>query len=405
MTASLPALLGSAPLCPHGPPDWPPADETVRAALEAALRDGSWGKYDAGHVRRLEERLAEGHGVGHALACGSGTFAVEVALRALRIGPGDEVALAAYDYPGNFLSVHAIGAHPVLVDVDADNWNLSVDALRSLLREPGRIRAVLVSHLHGGLVPMSELMEVCAGQGVAVIEDAAQAAGATVQGRPAGSWGDVGVLSFGGSKLLSAGRGGALLTRRADVRQRARLVLGRGNNLVCPLSELQAAVLAPQLDLLPQRHARRARAVAFLGEALADLPGLRLFRNRADGAPAYYKVGWQLEEARAGLPRARLVAAVRAEGVALDEGFRALHTGRSASRWRAAGSLEQADRTHRGALCLHHPVLLGDMGELRLVADALRRVWLHAEALTGLLLPAPRPGERMDARDQGGRGS
>src|SRR5262249_44170513 len=113
----LPALLGGPAVRPQGPPDWPPPDESVRQALESAWRDGSWGKSHGGHVAALEARLADYHGVGHVLACGSGTFAVELALRALQVGPGDEVVLAAYDYPGNFLCVHAVGAMPVLVDV------------------------------------------------------------------------------------------------------------------------------------------------------------------------------------------------------------------------------------------------------------------------------------------------
>src|SRR5256885_2272952 len=118
-------------------------------------------------------------------------------------------------------------------------------------------RAAVVSHLHGGIVPMRQVMQVAAARGVAVVEDAAQAPGAVVQGRKAGTWGDAGVLSFGGSKLLTAGRGGALLTPHADVHQRARLVLNRGN-ITCPLSELQAAVLLPPLDKLNARNARRA---------------------------------------------------------------------------------------------------------------------------------------------------
>src|SRR5947209_13545643 len=201
--AALPALLGGEPVRPGGPPGWPCPDEAVRAALEAAWRDGSWGRYDGGHVRRLEERLAAWHGVPFALACGSGTFAVGLALRALKVGPDDEVVLAAYDYGGNFLSVHAVGAVPVLVDVDPSNWNLAPERLTEAFSPS--TRAVIVSHLHGGLVPMREVMMLAAAHGVAVVEDAAQAAAASVQGRPAASWGDVGVLSFGGSKLLSAG--------------------------------------------------------------------------------------------------------------------------------------------------------------------------------------------------------
>jgi dTDP-4-amino-4,6-dideoxygalactose transaminase len=295
------------------------------------------------------------------------------------VGPGDEVVLAAYDYGGNFLAVHAVGALPVLADVEADNWNLAPEALGQAFGPA--TRAVIASHLHGGLVPMRELTALAAAHGVRVVEDAAQAPGATVQGRPAGTWGDAGVLSFGGSKLLSAGRGGALLTRHADVHQRARLALHRGNQ-VCPLSELQAAVLLPQLDRLAERNAHRARAAAFLARRLGAVPGLRPLRNReAAGEPGYYKFGLQFDAGRFGLSRARLVAAARAEGVALDEGFRALHAGRSPSRFRQAGPLTEADRAHAGAVVLHHPVLLGTEAELEQVAAAVEKVHAHAGRL------------------------
>src|SRR4051812_35317257 len=99
------------------PPSWPPTDPEILAALRAAFADGSWGRYHGGHVERLEARLAEYHAVPHALTCASGTLAVEAALRAVGVGPGDEVILGAYDYESNFLSGHAIGAVPVLVDV------------------------------------------------------------------------------------------------------------------------------------------------------------------------------------------------------------------------------------------------------------------------------------------------
>jgi perosamine synthetase len=382
MTADngLPAILGGEPIRPQGPPAWPSADEAILEAMLAAYRDGSWGRYHGGHVARLEQRLAVMHQVEHVLTCGSGTFAVELALRALKVGPGEEVVLAAYDYGGNFLSVHAVGAHPVLVDVDAENWNLAPESLAAAFGPA--TRAVIVSHLHGGLVPMREVMALAGRHGVAVIEDAAQAPGARVQGRPAGTWGDVGILSFGGSKLLTAGRGGALLTRRADVAQRARLWLQRGNHL-CPLSELQAAVLLPQLDRLADRNASRLRAVRFLEEQLRDVPGLQPFRNRPleDSTPTFYKLGFQFDAGRFGLARERFILAMRAEGIAMDEGFRALHLGRSPSRWRSPGPLPQAERAHEGAVVLHHPILLGSDDELRQVVGAVAKIHFHAQRL------------------------
>jgi dTDP-4-amino-4,6-dideoxygalactose transaminase len=382
-TQEPPALLGGPPVRPQGPPEWPVPDEAVLQALQAAYRDGSWGKYHGGQVARLEERLAEYHGLPFALTCASGTFAVELALRALQVGPGDEVLLAAYDYPGNFLSVHAVGAVPVLVDVDPGNWNLAPERLEAAIGPA--TRAAIVSHLHGGVVPMSAVVATAARHGLRVIEDAAQCPGAWVHGRRAGTWGDVGVLSFGGSKLLSAGRGGALLTPHADVHQRARLVLHRGN-LVCPLSELQAAVLLPQLDKLDARNAHRAKSAALLREGLADVPGLRPFVNAADGGetqPGYYKVGLQLDEETFGLSRDRLIAAVRAEGVALDEGFRALHAGRSPRRFRQADSPTEAERAGRGAVVLHHPVLLGSPDDVAEVSRAIRKVWANRERVRG----------------------
>src|SRR5439155_3874854 len=121
-------------------------------------------------------------------------------------------------------------------------WNFDASRLEAVIGPT--TRAIIVSHLHGGLVPMRELMAIAAARGLRVVEDAAQAPGSQVQGRTAGTWGDVGILSFGGSKLLTAGRGGAILSRHADVLQRVRAWTFRGNS-IAPLSELQAAVLLP----------------------------------------------------------------------------------------------------------------------------------------------------------------
>lgn len=360
--------------------DWPISDDDVLHALQAAYYDGSWGKYHGPHVERLETRLAAYHDLPFAQTCASGTFAVELALRALKIGPGDEVLLAAYDFSGNFLGVHAVGAHPVLVDVAPDNWNLAADGLEAALGPA--TRALIVSHLHGGLAPMREITAWAAEHSIHVIEDAAQCPGARIQGRRAGTWGDVGILSFGGSKLLSAGRGGALLTCHADVQQRARTWQNRGN-LVAPLSELQAAVLLPQLDKLDARNQQRSAAAAGLAGLLADVPGLRPFANAVpDSEPGYYKVGFQLDEAAFGLSRERFVAALRATNVAFDEGFRALHVGRSPSRFRAVGALAEAGRAHEGCVILHHPVLLGGDRAIEEVAQAVRTVYANRQRLS-----------------------
>ncbi|MCI0683997.1 MAG: DegT/DnrJ/EryC1/StrS family aminotransferase [Gemmataceae bacterium] len=383
--SDLPAVLGGNPVRPQGPPAWPLADPEVFDALTRAFRDGSWGVYHGPDCAALEQALRDFFQVEHVLLCGSGTCAVELGLRALTVGAGAEVLLAAYDFPGNFLDIHAVGALPVLVDVDAANWNLAVDHLDAA--HTPACKAIIASHLHGGLVAMEQLSNWARERGLAVLEDAAQCPGALVQGRPAGTWGDAGVISFGGSKLLSAGRGGALLTHRADVWQRARTHALRGN-LVCPLSELQAAVVAPQLRRLTERNARRAANVADLLRLLNGVPGLQPLANpRGLGQPAYYKLGFQYDAAAFGLPREAFIAAVRAEGIALAAGFPAAHVGRSPRRFRQGTPLGEAERAHRGCIVLHHPVLLGTTAEMDEVARAIRKMEEYRDALQGCQIP------------------
>lgn len=374
-----PALLGGPPVRPHAPPDWPPYDEDVQQALAQCIEDGSWGKYHGGNVEKLEYALAELQGVSHAATCASGTAAVELALHVLKVGRGGEVVLAAYDYSGNFLNVHAVGAMPVLTDVAPGNWNALPEHLDAAISP--QTQAIIVSHLHGGLVPMREVTAMASRRGIPVIEDAAQATGAMVQGRRAGAWGDVGILSFGGSKLLTAGRGGALLFRDRALLQRLRIHVQRGNH-ISPLSELQAAVLLPQLEKLDARNSVRLGSVERLTQLLDTIPGLSPFKNGSiDGRPSFYKVGWQYSPEGFGLPRARFVAALRAEGVAFDEGFSAFHIGRSPRRFRAAGLLPEAERAHTDTVILHHPVLLGTPSDLEEVAAAVRKVHVNRDQL------------------------
>ncbi len=340
--------------------------------MQQAYADGSWGRYHGPHSARLIAALAEMFGIEHVGLCCSGTFAVELALRGLKIGPGDEVILAGYDFPGNFRAIEAAGALPVLVDIDPHNWNLDPMRLAEGLSQ--KTRAILVSHLHGGLAPMPEIMEFAVGHGLAVVEDICQAPGARVAGRVAGTWGDVGVLSFGGSKLLTAGRGGAIFTRHADVHQRAKIFCEQGNHAF-PLSELQAAVLLPQAAKLAARNAQRTKAVERLWHSMHDLPGLRALVNAtSDAEPAHYKVGMQyLPEEAGGQPRDEFIRAVQAEGVALDAGFRGF-TLRSSRRCRAAGDLAESRRAATSGLVLHHPVLLEPLNVIDFVASAIGKV-------------------------------
>lgn len=380
-----PAVLGGTPLRPEGSPGWPPEDPAIVEVLHRAAIDGSWGRYHGPHTTALSEQLVGLHGLEHVVLCASGTVAVELALRGLKIGPGDDVVLAAYDFRGNIQDVLCVGATPVLVDIRPDNWNLDVSLVEAAVTDA--TRAVLVSHLHGGLVDMPALRELADARGLAIIEDACQVPGARVCGRTAGAWGDVAVLSFGGSKLLSAGRGGALLTNDEGIVQRVKLYTQRGNEAY-PLSELQAALLVPQLDALAQRNTRRGVAADRLIEGLARCPGLTPFTNpaRADSQPGYYKLGLQFHPAGcSNLSRDAFAKAIRGEGVAIDPGFRSLHKSHAHRRFTAPHELPHADQADDHVLVLHHPVLLGSDDELGQVLTAIDRVANHAEEIGRLL--------------------
>jgi len=373
----LPALLGGTPLFGAVESPWPPSDPAIEQVLQQMSQDGSWGRYFGPHCERLAERLQEHYACEHVLLCSSGRAAVELAMRGLRVEPGNEVALSAYDFHSNFAGIHQVGATPLLCDVQPTDAQLDVAGVDAGLA--GNTVAIIASHLQGGVVDMPALRGLADERGLAIVEDACQASGAMIAGRPAGMWGDVGVLSFGGSKLLTAGRGGALLTNRSDVMQRIRRYL-RGDNHAYPLSEMQAAVLLPQLVQLADRHQRRQEAVGNIDEVVAKISGLVCFASPAiDASPAYYKVGMFYDpDAFDGLPRERFVEALRTEGLTIDVGFPALQTIHSPRRFRADGELTAASCAGEHVVGLHHPILLAADVDWSLLEAAVDRVRRHA---------------------------
>lgn len=359
----------------EGPFDWPLADEEVRAALAAAFCDGSWGRYHGPQGEKLGEDLRSQFACEHALLCSSGTIGVELALRGCEVSAGDEVLLAGYDFPGNFRAVEAVGARPVLVDVELDSWCLAVAALAEVRRQ--RVQAVIVSHLHGGLADMPKIVALARQRGWSVVEDACQQPGARLEGRPVGCWGDAGVLSFGGSKLLTAGRGGAVLTNDARIHQRMKVYSERGNSAF-PLSELQAAVLRPQLAKLDRRNRLRSERVNIIMQATEGLGQcLRPIARRVDAEPAYYKLAWSLiaaecEPKKSDLRlRDVLIERLQAAGAPIDMGFRGF-TRRSKRRCEKVGTLEHSARLSQSTLLLHHPVLLAEQTAALKVGQVLK---------------------------------
>jgi perosamine synthetase len=382
------AIEGGPPVFPEGAPSWPMPDDDVRDMLMSTCAGALWGKYAGPFTTALCTALRELHDIEYVLPCCSGTFAVELALRAVGVRADDEVILAGYDFPGNFRAIEAVGAMPVLADIDPRTWCLDVHQFGRQETGSGqplvgtRTRALIVSHLHGGLAEMQQLGDVARSHGVAIVEDACQAHGAYWHGRAAGAWGDVGVLSFGGSKLLSAGRGGAILTNDPHVYQRAKIHVQRGNDAF-PLSELQAAVLLPQISKLRQRNASRRTSVQLLRDACGDMASLELVHvDEVRGSPSYYKVAFRYAgPAVRQVSRDQILAALTAEGLDMGPGFRGFAR-RGPRRCRKVGPLTHSAAAAEETFLLHHPVLLESPAVIGRVALALHKVirWCDAQS-------------------------
>lgn len=360
-------------------------EDATNDVLRAMIETGDWGRYHGRHVPELCRKLAEYHSIEHVLLCSSGTSAVELALRGVGVQEGDEVILAAYDFKANFQNVLHLRATPVLIDVDPATFQFDVSQLQAALTP--KTRAILVSHLHGGVVDIRRVREIAEPRGIAVIEDACQNPGAMLYGKRAGTWGDVGVLSFGGSKLLTAGRGGAVLTVQSSIAERVKRYVLRGNDAY-PLSEIQAALVVPQLDALDAMNAKRCRAVLQIRSALSDIEGLTPLQLPTGVLqPGYYKLGFCFSATDFGLSREHFVSALRAEGVAIDAGFRGNHLIHGSRRFRAVGELVHATRADEQIVTLHHPVLIEEEPAIGQVVDAVRKVHRHAALIGRITLP------------------
>ena len=147
---------------------WPLPDDDIALILQAMLSDGAWGRYEGEYGARCCAALRDSFGLPHVLLCSSGTIAVEIALRGLGVRPGDEVAVAAYDFPGNFRAIEAVGARPVVVDIEPSSWSLDPQQLEEALGPA--TRAAIFSHLHGRLAAAATLCRADCSDGYAPIK-------------------------------------------------------------------------------------------------------------------------------------------------------------------------------------------------------------------------------------------
>jgi dTDP-4-amino-4,6-dideoxygalactose transaminase len=268
--------------------------QTIGAEISAAVQDVlTSGCYIGGAmVESFEKQFADYTGVRDCIGCNSGTDALYLALRALEIGPGDEVITTPFTFIATAEVISVVGAKPVFVDIDAQTFNLDLTKLEAAITK--QTKAIIPVHLFGQPMDMSELMAIASRHKIAVIEDCAQAVGADWAGSKVGSMGHIGCFSFYPTKNLGAcGDGGAVTTNDPEIATKIRMLREHGMSRIryrheetgvnSRLDALQAAVLQIKLRHLDEWNQARSEVAARYQELLQPVPGVVIPQEVAGG--------------------------------------------------------------------------------------------------------------------------
>ena len=336
------AVEGGTPIRERRFAPWPHFEWDEIKAAESVLRSGKVNYWTGEEGQLFEKEFAGFAACKHGVALANGTVALELALYALGIGPGDEVVVPSRTFIASASCAVMRGAIPVVADVDATSQNLTAETIRSVLSP--RTKAIVAVHLAGWPCDMDPILELARERGIKVIEDCAQAHGATYKSRPAGSLGDVAAFSFCQDKIMTTGGEGGMLTTNDDaIWGRAWSFKDHGksydaaHNRVHPpgfrwlhesfgtnwrLTEMQSAIGRSLLRKLPRSVEMRRRNAGILTEGFSEFPALRATQPLPEIGHSYYKYYVFLRPARLrdGWTRDRIVAAINAEGIPCSSG-------------------------------------------------------------------------------------
>jgi dTDP-4-amino-4,6-dideoxygalactose transaminase len=331
------AIEGGEPLrkSPFAP--WPSFSQEEVAAVTRILESGKVNYWTGDEGRQFEEEFAAFTGTKHAIALANGTVALELALQALSIGPRDEVITTSRTFIASASCAVMRGATPVIADVDRNSQNITADTIRAVLSP--RTRAIIAVHLAGWPCEMDPILDLAREYRLKVIEDCAQAHGATYKGRPVGSMGDVNAFSFCQDKIVTTGgEGGMLTTNNTDLWSRAWAYKDHGKSYDAVyhrhhppgyrwlhesfgtnwrLTEMQSAIGRLQLQKLSQSVQTRRELANLLTRRFSAIPALRVTAPPDHLAHSFYKyyVFLRPECLREGWDRQRIADAIYAEGV------------------------------------------------------------------------------------------
>jgi dTDP-4-amino-4,6-dideoxygalactose transaminase len=331
------ALEGATPIRTTEFTSWPHFEPDEIAVAMRVLESGKVNYWTGEEGRRFEEEFAAQAGCKYGIAVANGTVALELALHALGIGPGDEVIVPSRTFIATASCAVMRGAKPILADVHPDSQNLTAETIRPVLTT--RTRAIIAVHLAGWPCDMDPIVALAREHGLRVIEDCAQCHGATYKGRPVGSLGDVAAFSFCQDKIITTGgEGGMLITNDEAVWERAWSYKDHGKSYEAAfgrqhppgfrwlhesfgtnwrLTEMQSALGRTLLQKLPRFVELRRRNAAILTKRFSTIPALRITIPPPEIGHSYYKyyAFVRRESLRDEWTRDRILAAITAEGI------------------------------------------------------------------------------------------
>jgi len=342
-SSDLPALLGGTPVNATPLPAYNSIGEEEKAAVLEVLESGQLSGFAAQpndehfggkYVTALEADYCARFGVKHAVAVNSATSALHAAVAATNAGPGDEVIVPPYTMTASATAALFTGAVPVFADIDDEIFCIDPKSVEE--RITPRTKAIMAVNLYGHPAPLFELKALADKHGLYLIEDNAQAPGASIDGRLAGTVGAAGIFSLNRHKTMQCGEGGILITDDDAIAEKARLVRNHGEVLVDALGiddivntvglnyrmpNIEAAIARAQLAKLDQLTEPRVRLAGRLREGLAELPGITPPVVRDGCTHVYYFFTMRYDSQETGLPRDLFVKAVQAEGYPLSAGY------------------------------------------------------------------------------------
>jgi dTDP-4-amino-4,6-dideoxygalactose transaminase len=326
------ALFGGTPVRTAPFASWPVYGSLEEKRLLRALHSGKWGKLDGPEVAEFETKFAAMHGCRHGIGVVNGTVSLRIALLAAGIQAEDEVIVPVYTFLSTASAVVESNAVPVFVDIEPDTFNLDPKAVAKAITP--RTRAIIPVHFAGQPADMDAIRKIAKKHKLVVIEDAAHAHGASLNGKPAGALADMASFSFQSSKNLTSGEGGLLTTDDDAFGEACRSIHNCGrvptgvwyeHHVISGnyrLGEFQAAVLNAQLTRLTAQTKRRDLNGQYLASKLSKIPGLHPQRRIAGcDRHSYHLFMMRIDPVAFGASREQVLKALKAEGVPCSPGY------------------------------------------------------------------------------------